>query len=289
MPPLMHAESESWGLMVSLTLLMVCAAALYLRGWLQLRPASPNIVPTWRAVCFLLGLLLTWIAVATPIAVSDLRMLTGHMVQHLLLMTFAPPLIWLGAPVMPLLYGLPQRYINPVIQSADWSPAQGLGTVLGSPAFAWLAAAAALVAWHVPALFRLGMESQGWHLFEHATFFVTGMLFWWPVVQPWPSVARWPRWTMILYLFFATLPCDVLSALLVFSDRIAYPMYLRMPGHAGLSVIEDQQCAGALMWTCVTVVFLIAATIVAMQLLSPRRSHGDGTPRQENPRFAEAI
>src|SRR2546429_1284410 len=53
------------------------------------------------------------------------------------------------------------------------------------------------------------------------------LLFWWPVVQPWPGVARWPRWSMLLYLFLATLPCDVLSGLLVFSDRVAYPMYLR--------------------------------------------------------------
>jgi cytochrome c oxidase assembly factor CtaG len=75
---------------------------------------------------------------------------------------------------------------------------------------------------------------------------------------------------MLLYLFLATLPCDVLSGLLVFSDRVVYPMYLCNPRKGGLSPLEDQQCAAALMWTCVTVVFLVAGTILSMQILSPK-------------------
>ena len=212
----------------------------------------------WRAISLVLGLCCTWVAVGSPVASLDSHMLTAHMVQHLLLMTFAPPLIWLGAPVTSLL------------RLGQWRPMRRIGRVLGDPVFCWLAAAATLVAWHVPVLFRLGMESRGWRLVEHASFFASGLLFWWPVIQPRPSVARWPRWTMLLYLFLATLPCDVLSALLVFSDRIAYPVYLCIPHRAGLSVLEDQQCAGALMWTCVTIVFLVAGTILSMRLLSPR-------------------
>ena len=267
----MQTASESWEVAASLTLLVVLAGVVYLRGWLQLRAVCLNLIPVRQAASFLLGLALTGIAVASPLASLDGRMLTGHMVQHLLLMTFAPPLIWMGAPVLPLLYGLPRQFVRGVVEPAsEWAPSQKLGNLLGQPAFCWLSAAAALVAWHVPALFRLGMQSQAWHLTEHASFFVTGLLFWWPVVQPWPSVSRWPRWSMLLYLFLATLPCDVLSGLLVFSDRVAYPMYLCAPRQSGLSVLEDQQCAGALMWTCVTVVFLVAGTILSIQLLSPQ-------------------
>jgi hypothetical protein len=75
---------------------------------------------------------------------------------------------------------------------------------------------------------------------------------------------------MLLYLFLATLPCDVLSGFLVFCDRVVYPVFLSSPRSFGLSALEDQQCAGALMWTCVTVVFLIAAAIFTARLLSPR-------------------
>ena len=114
------------------------------------------------------------------------------------------------------------------------------------------------------------MHSGALHAVEQTSFLVAGFLFWWPVVQPWPSVATGPHWSTILYLFLATLPCDILSAFLVFSERVAYPVYLLMPRHAGLSVLEDQECAGALMWTCVTVAYLVPAAILSTRLLSPR-------------------
>ncbi len=251
-----------------LTVVIVVVALAYLRGSRHLRS---TMIPPWRAASFLLGLALTWAAMASPFASFDGKMLTAHMAQHLLLMTFAPPLIWLGEPVWPLFRGLPRSFVKAAIEPALRTAAvERLGHVLAEPAFCWLAAAAALVVWHVPAVFRLGMESSAWHFVEHLSFLATGLLFWWPVIQPWPGVARWPRWSMLLYLFLATLPCDVLSGLLVFGDRVAYPTYLCTPPRPGLSALEDQQCAAALMWTCVTVVFLIAGTIISMQLLSPR-------------------
>jgi putative membrane protein len=113
------------------------------------------------------------------------------------------------------------------------------------------------------------VQSDVWHLVAKTSFVVTGLLFWWPVVQPWPSVPA-SRWSMVLYLFLAMLPCDILSAFLVFSERIAYSVYLSMPGHTSASVLEDQEIAGALMWTVVTLVYLAAGTILATRLLSPR-------------------
>jgi putative membrane protein len=240
------------------TLVIVFAGAIYLRGWLHRRP-----VPVWRVCSFLLGLLGIWVAVSSTVASWDGHMLTAHMIQHLLLMTVAPPLIWLGEPLI----AAPARLRFP----------KHVGEVLGHPALCWFAAAAALVAWHVPAAFRLGMQSSTWHFVEYSSFLMAGLLFWWPVIQPWPSAARWPRWSMLLYLFLATLPCDVLSGLLVFSDRVAYPMVLCTPRSSGFSPLEDQQCAAALMWTGVTVVFLVAGTILAMQILSPKPQLQEGS------------
>lgn len=237
---------------VALTLVIFFAGAVYLRSWIHSR-----FIPTWRAGAFCLGLLATWLAVASPVASWDSHMLTAHMIQHLLLMTIAPPLIWLGEPLKAL-------------RSTWWPFRKRLGRKIGHPVFCWLAATVVLVAWHVPAMFQLGMRSSTGHCIEHASFFTTGLLFWWPVIQPWPSLEIWPRWSMLLYLFFATLPCDVLSGLLVFSDRVVYPMYLSMPPMGGLSPLEDQECAAALMWTCVTIVFLVAGAILSMQVLSPK-------------------
>jgi len=267
MPHLHHAALGSPPSML-LTLILVFTALVYLRGWLSLRSNILRRTSAWHACSFLLGLFLVWVAVASPVAALDHELLTIHMLQHLLLMTLAPPLIWLAAPIAPLLHGLPRPTIDCLCLLRQSRVGQKLGVILGRPGFAWLAACAALVGWHIPAFFALGMHSVAWHLFEHLTFLATGLLFWWPVVQPSSSALR-PDLSILLYLFFATLPCDVLSGLLVFSDRVVYPMYFSSSHLLGLSPLADQQCAAALMWTCVTVVYFVAAAILTMRLLSP--------------------
>jgi cytochrome c oxidase assembly factor CtaG len=77
---------------------------------------------------------------------------------------------------------------------------------------------------------------------------------------------------MIVYLFLATLPCDILSGFLVFSERIAYSIYLSTSRQSAFSVLADQQCAGALMWTCVTIVYLVTGAILSTRLLSEQGS-----------------
>jgi cytochrome c oxidase assembly factor CtaG len=243
-----------------------------------------NAIPSWRAGSFFLGLFLIWVAVGSPLAAFDEELLTVHMIQHLLLMTVAPPLILVGAPVMPLLHSFPRKFVQSILgKLLRWPPMKGIGRVLSQPAFCWLAAAVALLGWHIPAVFTLGLESEGWHAVEHACFLGSGFLFWWPVVQPWPSAPRWPRWSMLVYLFLATLPCDILSAFLAFCDRVVYAVYIATPTHFGISALEDQQCAGALMWTCVTIVYLIAAAILTTQLLSARNCHEDELVQSETP------
>ena len=276
MPHLHHGALGSSPVSLILT---IFAVLVYLRGWLHVRSTSSNVIDTWRAGSFVLGLFSIWAALASPIAVWDEASLTGHMIQHLLLMTFAAPLVLLGAPVLALWNGLPQRFAQGVLPILRWSLLQRVGRALTQPALCWLAATAALVVWHVPAAFTLGLQSEAWHVFEQTSFLATGLLFWWPVVQPWPSVSRWPEWSMILYLFLATLPCDILSGFLVFSDRVAYSVYLST-SRPDLSVLGDQQCAGALMWTCVTIIYLVAGAILSTRLLA--------TP-QKDPQSLEAL
>jgi len=203
------------------------------------------------------------------------------MIQHLLLMTFAPALILLGEPLLAFWHGLP-RFGKIILGSLFRRPlVQRFAHKLSRPALCWSISALTLVGWHVPALFTLGMHSEAWHSVEQASFLGAGLLFWWPVVQPWPGVSIGPQWSTLLYLFLATLPCDILSGFLLFSDRVAYPMYFSMPRHFGFSVLEDQQCAAALMWTCVTLVYLVPAAILSTRLLSPRSFYRSGLAPSE--------
>jgi cytochrome c oxidase assembly factor CtaG len=250
-------------------------------------------IPGWHAASFLLGVFFVWLALASPIAALDHELLTVHMIQHLLLMTLAPPLIWLGAPMTPLMHDsskrfLPQRFVaGPIRRLFHSTPAQRVGRALTNPVVCWLAATATLVGWHIPAVFMLGLRSEAWHAIEQASFLISGLLFWWPVVrplvQPWPGASHRSEWSILLYLFLATLPCDILSGFLVFCDRVVYPVYFSSPRLLGLSALEDQQCAGALMWTCVTVVYFIAATILTTRLLSPEVSRHNWVVRSDSP------
>jgi putative membrane protein len=181
----------------------------YLRGWLRLRSMSSPPDDAWRAISFLFGVFLVWVALDSPLADYDHHLLTVHMIQHLLLMTVAPPLILLGEPLAGFWHGLP-RFGHVVIGRWLQPPSvQRVALILSKPALCWTVSTLTLVVWHVPAVFTIALESEVWHLVEQSSFLGAGFLFWWPVVQPWPSVSTGPQWSTLLYLFLATLPCDI--------------------------------------------------------------------------------
>ena len=288
MPPIHHASMGMSLPASAIVVVLVLASFVYVRGWRRIRGASATATPVWRAASFLSGMSLVWVALGSPLVAYDHDLLTVHMIQHLLLMTFAPALILLGEPLLVFWHGLPRfgkvrlgrLFRRPFAQWSAWA--------LSRPALCLTVSTLALMGWHVPALFNLGMHSEVWHSVEQASFLGAGFLFWWPVVQPWPSVTTGPQWSTLLYLFLATLPCDILSGFLVFSDRVVYPTYFSIPRHFGFSVLEDQQCAAALMWTFVTLVYLVPAAILSTRLLSPR-SFYQGDPVQPEARVSAAA
>jgi putative membrane protein len=263
-----HAHMQTSIPLVVAYAMVTATALVYLRGWLSLRKAFPTLIPGWRLAAFMSGLLSVWAAVASPLATLDHRSLTIHMIKHLLLMTLAAPLLLAGAPVFPLVCGLPKLFIKTHPRFAS-PPARWFEKCLKNPVSCWLAGTAAVIGWHLPVAFDLGMRSQWVHSLEDFCFLIAGLLFWWPVVLSSPSARRSPRLSMALYLFLATLPCDILSAFLVFCNRLVYPFYLSTPQLFSLSPLEDQECAGALMWVWITFAYLIPAVIITMQVLSP--------------------
>src|SRR5208283_1190950 len=271
MQPVYQAALRSWAIPPAATFALALTALLYLRGWWLLRRAGLPYLPSWRAFSFLLGLLSLWVALASPLDTFSGFVLTAHMLQHMLLMMVAPPLVLLGAPLIPLVRGLPifaaREFAGPFL---NWSVANRIGHTLTNPACALLLMGGAMFAWHTPALYELALASASWHEVEHACFFVTSIIFWWPVVQPWPSRAQWPRWAMVPYLLVADLQNTALSAILVFSDRVLYPSYAAIPRLFGFSAQEDQAAAGAIMWVVGSLAFIVPAIVIAVQCLSKK-------------------
>lgn len=195
---------------------------------------------TRRAAALTGGIAVLLLVVASPAAHLDHHLLTAHMAQHLLLMLVAAPLIVVGAGPA----NLPRAPV----------------------AICWFAGSFTVIFWHVPAMFELALQSHFWHGFEQASFVIGGILFWRPVIGS-------SGWFAPVYLFLATLPCDALSAFLAFCGHVVYRPYL--PGHAGmfgLSPLDDQALAGALMWVVVTFAYLIPALVLTSRLVRERGS-----------------
>src|SRR5271167_3203091 len=287
MPSVFQAVMRSWSIPPAATFAIVLTALVYLRGWWLLRRAGSPDVPPWRAVTFLGGLLTLWAALASPMDVFNGFILTAHMLQHMLLMMVAPPFILLGAPLVPMVRGLPifaaREFAGPFL---NWSLAKSIGSALTHPVVALLLMGVAMFAWHTPALYELALRSSSWHQVEHACFFLASIIFWWPVVQPWPSHSQWPRWAMVPYLLVADLQNTALSAILVFSDRVLYPSYSATPRLFGFSALEDQVAAGAIMWVLGSLAFIVPAIAIAIQCLSRKSFQAEiasGRKRETTP------
>jgi putative membrane protein len=249
---------------------LVLALILYLRGWRLARRTREHELPPWRAACFVGGVVALWIALASPIDALDDYLLTAHMIQHFILMSIAPPLIALGAPVVPMLRGSPSFVIaalRPLFR-AKWL--RSVGHALMHPLVAWMAMNAAYVGWHIPSMFDLTFKSETIHDFEHLCFFATSLMFWWVVLEPWPARARWPRWTMIPYLLTADIVNTVISATLAFAGKVLYSDYAIAPRVCFLTPLKDQVAAGSEMWVLNSIVMLLPAVVIAVRELSPR-------------------
>src|SRR5271170_4651391 len=138
MPHAHHASVESVWISVALSFV----AIVYLRQWLRVAWLVPHVVKGWRALSFLVGLLLVWVGLGSPLSLLDHNLLTAHMVQHLLLMTLAPPLILLGAPLKLLPQVPAQRLVELIARPHRWSPMRQLGRMMLHPTFGWIGATA---------------------------------------------------------------------------------------------------------------------------------------------------
>lgn len=244
---------------------------VYARGWLHLHRQVPAVYPVWRLIAFAGGLAIVFVAVASPIDEYGGVLLLAHMTQHMLLMMVAPPLIWLGQPVVPCLRGLPAWVVKRALGPWLWSrPLRAAGRFLIHPMVCWLAFAIAFTVWHLPPLYELALRSEGSHDVQHACFFTASLLFWWPVIGVWPAAHRWPRWTMIPYLVAADLVNTVLSATLTFAPHVLYPHYTQVPRVSGLSPLDDQALAGVIMWVPGSLAFLLPAVVLTFQLFEPQ-------------------
>ena len=262
-----HQIFADWSIPVPLTASLVITAGIYLRGWLMIRRSRPAQFTGPRLTSFFAGLAVLWLAIGSPMDGFADALLSAHTVEHLLLMSVVPPLLLLGLPMVPLLRGLPPFVIRPIIAPAirlSWL--RRLGHLLVTSLIAWLLMNACLLGWHVPAAYDFTLEHKYWHIVEHACFLGSSILFWWCLLQPWPTKVRGLTWGLIFYLVSADVVNTMLSAFLASCDRSVYGFYVTHPNLFGVSPLQDQVLGAVIMWVLGSLAFLLPAMRIAVRL-----------------------
>ena len=233
-------------------------------GWLWIvrrvaRLHPGNGVPWWRTASFFGGLFAIAVALMSGIERYDTTLFSIHMVQHLLLMLVAAPLVVLAAPITQLLRASPaavrQRRLVPVLHSS-------VVGAIGHPVVAWLVFT--LVVWltHFSPLFNDALEDRGVHDAEHGLYLAASLLFWWPVIAADPARRRMPYAVRVLYLLLQLPVNSVLGMAILFADGPLYSHYATLGSPYGISALADQQLAGGLMWLAGDVTFIAAILVI---------------------------
>jgi putative membrane protein len=262
-----QAILDAWSPPLWVTACVILVCLIYVRGWRAIRRTRPGYFTVDRLACFLGGMSVLWFAIASPIDGFADALLSAHMVQHFLLMSAVPPLVLLGAPVVPMLRGLPRGVVRTVVGpliGLRWL--RSIGNFLTGPIVAWFTFNLVFLAWHVPKAYDYALRSENIHDFEHICFVATALLFWWVVLQPWPSPAHRNGWMILVYLVSADIVNSVLSAFLAFCNRPIYQFYFLRPNPFHISPLSDQVAGGVIMWVLNSTVFLVPAMLLTVRL-----------------------
>ncbi len=244
------------------TVLLLMAAYLYMNGLANWeRPSHP--VNNWQKASFFFGLFLIFVALQSPLDPIADHMLSFHQVQHFLLRMMAPLFVLLGAPLTPMLRGLPvwalQGIVKPTVKNEHARKAYNL---LTNPVFTVGFFMGSLYLWQFPGAFNLALRNDAVHALMHLTMSASGFLFWWVIIDPKPHRSRLHYGLRVLYLGLIVLPNTVLGAAITFSKSLLYSAYAEVNQPYDISLMTDQQLGGLMLWVPGDMMSVLAAGVV---------------------------
>ena len=255
-PPAPHDLWSTWNLHPVLLGGLLLTALGYWRGQAS-GPRRP--VDTWRARCFTGALVALGLALLSPLDALSGALVSAHMVQHLLLLLVAAPLLALSAPSSAILRGSPLALRR---ASGRWRRRLGLTHgnlgVLRHPAAVWLLSVGVIWFWHAAAPYDATLDNRLLHVLEHASFLVTAVLFWQVVVGV-RGGARVSGGLGVLLVFAMAMQSVFLSVLLTFARTPWYSGYAATTAAWGLDPLTDQRLAGVIMWIPAGGIYLVVA------------------------------
>jgi putative membrane protein len=248
----------AWSVEPSVLLALLLAASLYLRGVERLwqRAGTGRGVRVWQVEAFFAGLATLVIALISPLDAMSADLFSAHMLQHLLLILIAPPLLVVGNPILPLLWALPIAWRRRLGRWQRRRQLRAVWATLTTPAVAWALSAAILWLWHLPVLFQAALRNQAVHSVEHLCLLGTALLFWYVLINR-CGRRRFGYGAAVAYVFAAAFQCSILGIYMAFSSPW-YPAYAATAALWRLTPAQDQQIAGLLMWIPSGIVYLLA-------------------------------
>ncbi|HEX3735260.1 MAG TPA: cytochrome c oxidase assembly protein [Solirubrobacterales bacterium] len=264
-------------------LLWVLGAALLYRLGGRGRKHRPG--DGWRTASFVAGLAAVVIALDSPVDDLSDRLFWVHMVQHILLIGAAAPLLALARPWTRMWGGLPlafRRDLARTIAGPGAAPLRRAAGFLGGALVSWLLFNLNLCAWHLPVLYDAALRWEFVHALEHLTFFATALLFWTRVIPAAPWRSSLGALGKLAYLGSTMVVGWVLAIVLALATSPLYSPYSEAasrPGH--ISALTDQQLAAGVMWVPGAFAYLIAIVVIAYRWLEPRDSPGGGPAQAE--------
>lgn len=265
LPPLPETIWSAWSWQPWVLLGLALSAWAYGRGVRRLwqRAGPGRVIRYWQAAAFGAGLAAMFVALISPLSALAEALFSAHMVQHLLLTLLAAPLLVLGAPLVPFLWALPKPARHAAgrwWRRSDWARRAWHG--ISHPLLVWLLYALSFWIWHIPGLYQAALERVWVHELEHISFVIPALLFWWTVIHPLGGRRRLGYGAGALYLFTTALHSSALGALLTFAQRPLYPIYLSSAAAWNLTLLEDQQLAGVIMWVPAGLVYPVSALLL---------------------------
>jgi putative membrane protein len=215
-------------------------------GWSE-PDASPARKGAWLA-----GVALIFLSLNGPLHEwADEYSFAAHMVQHMVLMLFVPPLLVAGLPPWLIRRALRRRWVY------------RLGRALTHPMVAYTAYNVVFIGWHFPEVYNAALVDHDLHILQHLMFISVATMMWWPVVNPVEELERIPTGPLLMmYVFAFGVPSTAVSAFITLSEELLYPWYGATPGVWGLDALGDQRLGGLIMWIPGMLIFWVAISFV---------------------------
>lgn len=251
-----------WSFDPLVLVIVVLPGVLYGRGLRQWHN-RPSSFASWRPYLFYGGLAALFLALSSPIDSLADDMFTFHMLQHLIIQMIAPPLMLLGAPTTPILKGMPKlvrlEFVRPLVRNRT---VRTLYNGLTIPVVTWLLFTLSMWTWHFwPGAYETAITNAWAHTGQHVSFSVTSLLLWWTIVDPKPLRSRLSYPLRMVFIFAILSQVVSLGAAITFRGDIIYTFYETRTRLWGLTALEDQQSAGALMWIAGVMMLVLALSV----------------------------